>query len=215
MRVEHRRVARSSHRRSAQEEPPSSKTSQDCRQRCAVERADADNKCYNPGMRYESPLYLAEESAQLDILSDQRLQLGISRGSPETADRGYRYFGHVPEGSDADMARDHTAQFLRAIEGEGIAAPNPQMVGGTGRLRLTPYSPGLRQRIWWGAGTRDTAIWAAFKGMQLMSSTLLLEDRASPSINCNWSRSRPSCRPGMKRAGTGPLRPRSHAASWR
>lgn len=131
-------------------------------------------------MRYESPLYLAEESAQLDILSDQRLQLGISRGSPETADRGYRYFGHVPEGSDADMARDHTAQFLRAIEGEGIAAPNPQMVGGTGRLRLTPYSPGLRQRIWWGAGTRDTAIWAASKGMQLMSSTLLLEDRGIP-----------------------------------
>src|SRR6478672_4326233 len=36
-------------------------------------------------MRYENPLYMAEEAAAADLLSDGRLQLGVSRGSPETA----------------------------------------------------------------------------------------------------------------------------------
>lgn len=132
-------------------------------------------------MRYESPLYLAEEAAATDLLSDQRIQLGISRGSPEHADRGYQTFGHVPEdGDDARMARHHTAQFLRAIEGQGVAQPNPQMIRGNAPLPITPQSPTLRQRIWWGAGSRSTAVWAAQQGMQLMSSTLLLEDRGIP-----------------------------------
>ena len=67
-------------------------------------------------MRYENPLYMAEEAAATDLLSDGRLQLGVSRGSPETALRGSEAFGYVPpEGSsDADLARDKTALFLAA-----------------------------------------------------------------------------------------------------
>jgi alkanesulfonate monooxygenase SsuD/methylene tetrahydromethanopterin reductase-like flavin-dependent oxidoreductase (luciferase family) len=132
-------------------------------------------------MRYETPLYLAEQAAQLDLLSDGRLQLGISRGSPETVQAGYRHFGHTPTGStDADMARAHTDLFLRAIEGEPIAEPNRQMVSGSNAVPISPQSPSLRQRVWWGAGSLSTAEWAADQGMQLMSSTLLLEDRGIP-----------------------------------
>ena len=47
-------------------------------------------------MRYENPLYMAEEAAAADLLSDGRLQLGVSRGSPETALRGSEAFGYVP-----------------------------------------------------------------------------------------------------------------------
>src|SRR4051795_7754967 len=47
-------------------------------------------------MRYENPLYMAEEAAAADLISGGRLQLGISRGSPEPALRGYESFGHVP-----------------------------------------------------------------------------------------------------------------------
>src|SRR4030088_1539469 len=58
-------------------------------------------------MRYENPLYMAEEAAAVDLISGGRLQLGISRGSPESVLAGYEAFGHVPaEGeSDAGMAR--------------------------------------------------------------------------------------------------------------
>jgi alkanesulfonate monooxygenase SsuD/methylene tetrahydromethanopterin reductase-like flavin-dependent oxidoreductase (luciferase family) len=133
-------------------------------------------------MRYENPFYMAEEAAITDLISNGRLQLGISRGSPETAMRGYEAFGHVPaEGStDADDARQRAAIFRAAIAGAGVAPANPQMTGVTGMLAIQPQSPGLGERIWWGSGTRQTAKWAGEQGMNLMSSTLLTEDTGVP-----------------------------------
>jgi alkanesulfonate monooxygenase SsuD/methylene tetrahydromethanopterin reductase-like flavin-dependent oxidoreductase (luciferase family) len=133
-------------------------------------------------MRYENPLYMAEEAAATDLISGGRLQLGISRGSPETALHGYESFGYVPDegSSDAEMAREHSAVFLAAIDGAGVARANPQMTGQDGLLAIQPQAPGLRDRIWWGAGTRATAVWTAEQGMNLMSSTLLTEDTGVP-----------------------------------
>jgi alkanesulfonate monooxygenase SsuD/methylene tetrahydromethanopterin reductase-like flavin-dependent oxidoreductase (luciferase family) len=133
-------------------------------------------------MRYENPLYMAEAAATTDLLADQRLQLGISRGSPEPALDGAARFGHVPaEGAtDADMAREHTALFRDAIAGAGVAESDPRQAGAGMRLAIQPQAPGLGDRIWWGSGSRDTAVWAARRGMNLMSSTLLLEDTGVP-----------------------------------
>jgi alkanesulfonate monooxygenase SsuD/methylene tetrahydromethanopterin reductase-like flavin-dependent oxidoreductase (luciferase family) len=135
-------------------------------------------------MRYENPLYLAEDAGAADLISGGRLQLGISRGSPEQVIEGYRYFGYEPaEGTDhADMAREHTSTFLKVITGVGFAQPNPRPMfpNPPGLLRIEPHSPGLRERIWWGAGSRATAEWAAAQGLNLMSSTLLTEDTGVP-----------------------------------
>jgi alkanesulfonate monooxygenase SsuD/methylene tetrahydromethanopterin reductase-like flavin-dependent oxidoreductase (luciferase family) len=135
-------------------------------------------------MRYENPLYMAETAGAADLISGGRLQLGISRGSPEQVIDGFRYFGHVPaEGLEpADMAREHTQVFLKVLEGEGFAEPNPRPMfpNPPGLLRVEPHSDGLRERIWWGAGTRQTAEWTAEQGMNLMSSTLLSEDTGVP-----------------------------------
>jgi alkanesulfonate monooxygenase SsuD/methylene tetrahydromethanopterin reductase-like flavin-dependent oxidoreductase (luciferase family) len=135
-------------------------------------------------MRYENPLYMAEDAGAADLISGGRLQLGISRGSPEQVIDGFRYFGYQPgEGSDhAAMAREHTKVFLEVITGQGFAQPNPRpmFANPPGLLRVEPHSPGLRDRIWWGAGSRRTAEWAGEQGMNLMSSTLLTEDTGVP-----------------------------------
>jgi alkanesulfonate monooxygenase SsuD/methylene tetrahydromethanopterin reductase-like flavin-dependent oxidoreductase (luciferase family) len=135
-------------------------------------------------MRYENPVYMAEDAGSADLISGGRLQLGISRGSPEQVIDGYQYFGYVPTaGSDhADMAREHTRVFLEVLSGDGFAQPNPRPMfpNPPGLLRVEPHSEGLRERVWWGAGTRKTAEWAAEQGMNLMSSTLLTEDTGVP-----------------------------------
>jgi alkanesulfonate monooxygenase SsuD/methylene tetrahydromethanopterin reductase-like flavin-dependent oxidoreductase (luciferase family) len=131
-------------------------------------------------MRYENPLYFAEDAGAADLIAGGRLQLGISRGSPEQVIDGWRYFGYQPpEGmDDADMAREHSKVALEVLKGEGFAQPNPRPMfpNPPGLLRVEPHSPGLRDRVWWGAGSRKTAEWAAEQGMNLQSSTLVAND---------------------------------------
>ena len=135
-------------------------------------------------MAAHHPQPLPEDAGAADLIAGGRLQLGISRGSPEQVVEGYKYFGHDPgEGGDhAEMAREHTQRFLRAIDGDRFAEPNPRPMfpNPPGLLGIEPQSPGLRERIWWGAGTRGTAVWTAEQGMHLMSSTLLTEDTGVP-----------------------------------
>ncbi|NNG35466.1 LLM class flavin-dependent oxidoreductase [Nakamurella aerolata] len=133
-------------------------------------------------MRYENPLQLAEEAAALDIIADGRVALGVSRGSPEPALRGYEAFGYTgskdPRG--ADLARDKFDLFMRAVDGDDVADADPNQYGPGVRLPIEPHSAGLREHIWWGSATRDSAKWTGEMGVNLMSSTLLTEDAGVP-----------------------------------
>lgn len=135
-------------------------------------------------MRYENPLYMAEDAGAADLISGGRLQLGISRGSPEQVVDGWRYFGFAPgEGeTEADMARRHTDVLLEVLKGEGFAEPSPRpmFANPPGLLRIEPHSEGLRDRIWWGAASDATARWAGETGMHLMSSTLKADESGEP-----------------------------------
>ena len=128
-------------------------------------------------MRYENPLYMAEEAAAADLLAGSRLQLGVSRGSPEPAWRGAEAFGYPVDGNDA---REKTAVFRAAVAGAGVAPVDAGGRPGEAMLAVQPQSPGLADRVWWGSGTRDSAVWAGDQGLNLMSSTLLLEDTQVP-----------------------------------
>lgn len=133
-------------------------------------------------LRYENPLHLAEEAAALDQIADGRVALGMSRGAPEIAQRGWEAFGYRAEDPrGADLARANFERFLAAIEGAPMAQAAPlgeqyptSCAPGT-PLRILPHSEGLRQRIWWGSGTTASAQRAARDGVNLMSSTLVLE----------------------------------------
>ncbi|HEX6574739.1 MAG TPA: LLM class flavin-dependent oxidoreductase [Gemmatimonadaceae bacterium] len=135
-------------------------------------------------MRYENPFYMAEDAGAADLISNGRLQLGISRGSPEQVIHGWRHFGYAPlEGqTDADMARHHAEVFYELLKGEGFAQPNPRPMfpNPPGLLRLEPHSEGLRDRIWWGSASNSTAVWAAQLGMNLQSSTLKEDESGEP-----------------------------------
>jgi alkanesulfonate monooxygenase SsuD/methylene tetrahydromethanopterin reductase-like flavin-dependent oxidoreductase (luciferase family) len=128
-------------------------------------------------MRYENPLYMAETAAAADLLATGRLQLGVSRGSPEPAWHGAEAFGYS---MDPEEARQKTALFRAAIAGGGVVHADSGGGPGNALLAVQPQAPGLADRIWWGAGSRDTAVWAGEQGMNLMSSTLLLEDTGVP-----------------------------------
>jgi alkanesulfonate monooxygenase SsuD/methylene tetrahydromethanopterin reductase-like flavin-dependent oxidoreductase (luciferase family) len=135
-------------------------------------------------MRYENPMYMAEDAGAADLISKSRLQLGISRGSPEQVIDGWQYFGYAPPegGTDADMARQHAEVFLEVIKGQGFAQPNPRPMFSNppGLLRIEPHSEGLVERIWWGASSDATAQWAARLGMNLQSSTLKNDETGEP-----------------------------------
>jgi alkanesulfonate monooxygenase SsuD/methylene tetrahydromethanopterin reductase-like flavin-dependent oxidoreductase (luciferase family) len=135
-------------------------------------------------MRYENPHYMAEEAGAADLIAGSRLQLGISRGSPEQVIEGWRYFGYRPNDGedDAGLGRRHAEEFLELLRGKGFAEPNPRpmFANPPGLLRLEPYSEGLRERIWWGSASNATAIWAAKLGMNLQSSTLKFDESGEP-----------------------------------
>jgi alkanesulfonate monooxygenase SsuD/methylene tetrahydromethanopterin reductase-like flavin-dependent oxidoreductase (luciferase family) len=135
-------------------------------------------------MRYENSHYMAEDAGAADLIAGGRLQLGISRGSPEQVIDGWRNFGYVPnEGeNDADMGRRHAEVFFELLRGKGFARPNPRPMfpNPPGFLRLEPFSEGLRDRIWWGSATNATAAWAAKIGMNMQTSTLKFDETGEP-----------------------------------
>jgi alkanesulfonate monooxygenase SsuD/methylene tetrahydromethanopterin reductase-like flavin-dependent oxidoreductase (luciferase family) len=135
-------------------------------------------------MRYENPHYMVEDAGAADLIAGGRLQLGISRGSPEQVVDGWRYFGYSPrEGEDdTDMGRRHAKELLELLGGKGFAKPNPRPMfpNPPGLLRVEPHSEGLRDRIWWGAASNATAAWAAELGMNLQSSTLKFDETGEP-----------------------------------
>ena len=135
-------------------------------------------------MRYENPMYMAEDAGAADLIATGRLQLGISRGSPEQVIDGWRYFGYAPAEGEGhqEMARRHAEVFLQVIEGHGFAKPNPRPMfpNPPGLLRVEPYSEGLRERIWWGSSSNATSQWAAKLGMNLQSSTLKDDESGEP-----------------------------------
>src|SRR5699024_12660007 len=136
-------------------------------------------------LRYENPLYFAEESATTDLISGGRLQLGISRGSPEAALDGQAQFGYTLEAGQTwgDLAQQRGQRIRDAVGGKPVATGDPDSPwspGGATTLVVQPQSEGLINRLWWGSGSTSSGITAGEQGYNLLSSTLLLQDDGRP-----------------------------------
>ncbi|GIG53975.1 LLM class flavin-dependent oxidoreductase [Demequina activiva] len=156
-------------------------------------------------MRYENPLYMAEAAGTADLISGGRLQLGVSRGSPEPAADGPGTFGYpLPVGTlPVEDAAQRIAQFRHAISGAGIAEPGANAHVRPGqKLPITPQSPGLSERIWYGAGGEESARKVGELGMNLMSSTLV-EGGSGEPLGVIQSRQIAAFREAWEQAGHG------------
>ncbi|GAA0993715.1 LLM class flavin-dependent oxidoreductase [Subtercola frigoramans] len=121
---------------------------------------------------FENPFRLAEDLATVDVLSHGRLNPGISTGSPTHFDdvKAALY----PDSSETeDFGYERATRLLAALRGdtmstfegtEGIEEYSPI---------IQPHSPGLIDRVWYGAGSLSSAAWAGDQGLSLLSSSVV------------------------------------------
>nr|WP_238439870.1 LLM class flavin-dependent oxidoreductase [Frankia sp. AgB1.8] len=125
-------------------------------------------------MRYQDPILLAEAAGTADLLTGGRLQLAFSSGT----DLWDGVFGGVATDARTEGQR-RLARFLAGVGGETIHTVTEQRgpagpPAGT-ELTVTPHSPGLRGRIWYGSGHIASAVQAARQGLRLITGTILHE----------------------------------------
>ena len=155
---------------------------------------------------WENPLRLAEDLATVDILSGGRLNPGFSVGPPMNWQQVREAL--YPDTADGeDFSYERVSRLLRFVAGE-TAASLPAAIGFEQfSSRVEPHSPGLRSRMWYGAGSLASAKWAGEQGVNLLTSSVVKAEEAvntgaRTSPRCSWRRSGRSARatrPGRRR----------------
>ncbi|MHA7279017.1 LLM class flavin-dependent oxidoreductase [Arthrobacter sp. MDT2-2] len=126
---------------------------------------------------WENPLRLAEDLATVDLLAGGRINPGLSVGEPMHYDTvKHELYADSWEVEDFSYAR--VERFARLVAGEPVRAfSGRQGVVEEFSHRVEPHSPGLRKRLWYGAGSRKSAVWAGASGFNLLSSSVIFPER--------------------------------------
>jgi alkanesulfonate monooxygenase SsuD/methylene tetrahydromethanopterin reductase-like flavin-dependent oxidoreductase (luciferase family) len=118
---------------------------------------------------YESPFRLAEDLAMADVLSRGRLQAGFSAGVPASSELlgDLVYDG---DWHDYDLSHARIARLAENLRGQFLGNPDTVVPhpAGPQRPRLRPHDPGLAGRLWYGAGSLRSVLWAAEHGLHLV-----------------------------------------------
>lgn len=127
-------------------------------------------------MGWENPLRLAEDLATVDLLAGGRINPGLSVGEPMHYDTiKHELYPDTSELEDFSYAR--VDRLARLIAGEPVRDfSGRQGVVEEFSNRVEPYSPGLRDRLWYGAGSRKSAVWAGANGFNLLSSSVIFPE---------------------------------------
>jgi alkanesulfonate monooxygenase SsuD/methylene tetrahydromethanopterin reductase-like flavin-dependent oxidoreductase (luciferase family) len=127
-------------------------------------------------MGWENPLRLAEDLATVDLLAGGRINAGLSVGEPMHYDTvKHELYPDTAELEDFGYAR--VDRLARLIAGEPVREfSGKQGVVEEFSNRVEPHSAGLRDRLWYGAASRKSAVWAGANGFNLLSSSVLFPE---------------------------------------
>lgn len=122
---------------------------------------------------WENPLRLAEDLATVDVLSGGRINPGVSVGTPMQYDTVKDAL--YPDTAEVeDFSKTRVERLAGLLAGERVRElEGKQGVVEEYSARVEPHSPGLRERLWYGAGSLDSAVWAGEHGLNLLSSSVL------------------------------------------
>ena len=125
---------------------------------------------------WENPLRLAEDLATVDLLAGGRIHPGLSVGEPMHYDTmKHELYPDTSELEDFSYAR--VERFARLVAGEKVRDfSGRQGVTEEFSNRVEPHSPGLRDRLWYGAGSKKSAVWAGANGFNLLSSSVVFPE---------------------------------------
>jgi alkanesulfonate monooxygenase SsuD/methylene tetrahydromethanopterin reductase-like flavin-dependent oxidoreductase (luciferase family) len=127
---------------------------------------------------WENPLRLAEDLATLDVLSGGRINPGVSVHAPMHFDevKAALYPGTA---EFEDITYERVERLLRLVSGEPAATFSGTEGFEQYSDRVQPYSPGLRARMWYGAGSLSSARWAGEHRMHLLTSSVVQAEEST------------------------------------
>ncbi|WP_045822912.1 LLM class flavin-dependent oxidoreductase [Williamsia herbipolensis] len=122
----------------------------------------------------ENPFRLAEDLATVDVLSNGRINPGVSVGTPMRYD-DYRHVLYPDTHDVEDFSKERVLRLLRCLRGDPVSDFEGTVGIESFSRRVQPHSPGLADRVWYGGGL-GSATWAGEQQLNYLTSSVVFTE---------------------------------------